>query len=139
MKLHKFYNRIDASTLKRKYADADEEDSYTHLRKQIQVIGIRQEQNQVEDLPVTTVTKGNLLNHQVPTSISESFKFKLVAGPTQSGKTQWTMKFLKGRRQQIDPPLDGIFFCYSEWQDSVLYNVKYRLLNSIKEYPPWTR
>ena len=41
----------------------------------------------------------------------------LVAGPTQSGKTQWTVKFLKERRQRIEPPVDGILFCYSIWQD----------------------
>ena len=41
----------------------------------------------------------------------------LVAGPAQFGKTQWTVKFLKERNQRIDPPVDDILFCYSEWQD----------------------
>ena len=41
----------------------------------------------------------------------------LVAGPTQSGKTQWTVKFLKERNQRINPPVDDILFCYSEWHD----------------------
>ena len=41
----------------------------------------------------------------------------LVAGPTQSDKTQWTVKFLKEHHQRIDPPVDGILSCYSEWKD----------------------
>ena len=40
-----------------------------------------------------------------------------VAGPTQSGKIQWTVKFLKERHQHIDPPVDGVLFCYFQWQD----------------------
>ena len=72
-------------------------------------------------VPVTTANKRDLLSRQASTSIAESFKFKhpfgmLVAGPTQSGKTQWTVKFLKERHQHIDTPVDGILFCYSEWQ-----------------------
>ena len=68
-----------------------------------------------EGEPFTTVSKRNLLNHQASTSIAESFEFKhpfgmLVAGPTQSGKTQWTVKFLKERNQRIDPPVDDILF-----------------------------
>ena len=97
LKVHKLYKHAAANTLKRKHADVD------------------------DGIPITTMSKRDLLVHQVPTAISESFKFNhpfgmLVAGPTQSGKTQWTVKFLKERHQRIDPPVDGILFCYSEWQ-----------------------
>ena len=73
-------------------------------------------------VPITTVNKPNLFSHQVPELGSHHFKFKhpfgiLVAGPTQSGKTLWTVNFLKECHQRIYPPVDGILFCYSEWQD----------------------
>ena len=42
----------------------------------------------------------------------------LVAGPSRSGKTQWTMKLLKDRHQRIEPLVDGILFCYSQWQQA---------------------
>ena len=41
----------------------------------------------------------------------------LVAGPTQSGKTQWTVKFLKERHQRSESPVNEILFCYTQWQD----------------------
>ena len=119
LKVHKLYKHADSNTLKRKHRDFDDEDFYTPLKKTI-----------LGDRNLTEAELGfkreellqHLLNHQDSTSIAKSFKFKhpfgmLVAGPTQSGKTQWTVKFLKERHQHIDPPVDGILFCYSEWQD----------------------
>ena len=132
LKVHKLYKHADANTLKRKHADADDEDFYTSLKKTIPddrnlseaESGFTKEESlqRHKGEPFTTVSKRNLLNRQASTSIAESFKFKhpfgmLVAGPTQSGKTQWTVKFLKERNQRINPPVDDILFCYSEWHD----------------------
>ena len=132
LKVHKLYKHADANTLKRKHADADDEDFYTTLKKTNPDYwnsteaepGFTREGSlqRREDVSASTVSKRNILNHQVPTIIYEYFKFKhpfgmLVAGPTQSGKMQWTVKFLKERHHCNDPPVDGILFCYSEWQD----------------------
>ena len=73
-------------------------------------------------IPVTTVSKRNLFSHQALAPRSQPFKFKhpfcmLVAGPSRSGKTQWVVKLLKQRHQRIEPPVDGIVFCYAHWQD----------------------
>ena len=43
----------------------------------------------------------------------------LVAGPSRSGKTQWTVKLLEQRQQRIEPPVDRILFCYSQWQKNL--------------------
>ena len=116
LKVHKLYKHADANTLKRKHADADDEDFYTSLKKTIPddrnlseaESGFTKEESlqRHEGEPFTTVSKRNLLNRQASTSIAESFKFKhpfgmLVAGPTQSGKTQWTVKFLKSLQNII--------------------------------------
>ena len=41
----------------------------------------------------------------------------MVAGPSRSGKTQWVVKLLKERHERIDPPVHGVMFCYTHWQD----------------------
>ena len=42
----------------------------------------------------------------------------LIAGPTKSGKTTWTIKFLENASELIEPPPQQIIFCYNEWQPS---------------------
>ena len=41
----------------------------------------------------------------------------MVAGLPCSGKTQWVVRLLKERRERIEPPVDGVVFCYSHWQE----------------------
>ena len=41
----------------------------------------------------------------------------MVAGPSRSGKTQWVVRLLKERHKRIEPPVDGVLFCYAHWQD----------------------
>jgi hypothetical protein len=40
----------------------------------------------------------------------------LVVGPTQSGKTVFTFKFIREARQLIHPPPEKIVYCYGEFQ-----------------------
>ena len=40
----------------------------------------------------------------------------LVAGPSHSGKTSWTVQLLAERRDRFQPPVDNILYCYSQWQ-----------------------
>ena len=42
----------------------------------------------------------------------------MVCGPSRSGKTKWTVRLLKERHDIIQPTIDGILFCYSQWQPS---------------------
>ena len=131
---HKISVHDVLSTKKQKYVDEDDRDSYPPLKRSNAIpdnwnpneeeSGFEREESlqRSDAAPVTTVSKRNLFRHQVPELGSHHFKFKhpfcmLVAGPTQSGKTQWTVKFLKERHQRTDPPVDGILFCYSQWQD----------------------
>ena len=112
----------------RKFADKDDEDFEPLTRSNAVPDNWNPNEEEPESLqrsdgiPVTTVSKRNLFSHQALAPRAQPFKFKhpfcmLVAGPTQSGKTQWTVKFLKERHQRIEPPIDGILFCYAQWQD----------------------
>ena len=132
---HKISVHGNVPSGKRKYASEevdDDEEPYSPLKRSNAVPDNWNPGNWNEEeeeslqrsdgVPVTTVSKRNLFSHQAPDLGSQHFKFKhpfgmQVAGPTQSGKTQWTVKFLKERHQRIDPPVDGILFCYSQWQD----------------------
>jgi hypothetical protein len=40
----------------------------------------------------------------------------LVVGPTQSGKTVFTFKFIREARKLIHPPPEKIVYCYGEFQ-----------------------
>jgi len=40
----------------------------------------------------------------------------MIAGPSQSGKTQLTKKIIFENQQLFEPPPDKIYYCYSEWQ-----------------------
>ena len=40
----------------------------------------------------------------------------IVAGPTMSGKTEWTKQLLVRRHACIDQPPDDIIWCYGQWQ-----------------------
>ena len=42
----------------------------------------------------------------------------LVSGPTKSGKTTWTMKFVENAHTLVHPKPDQIIWCYQEWQPS---------------------
>ena len=37
----------------------------------------------------------------------------MVAGPSRSGKTQWVVRLLQERRERIEPPVEGVGFCYA--------------------------
>ena len=71
---------------------------------------------------MTTVNKQrHQQSHQALVPKAQSFKFKhpfcmLVAGPSHSGKTSWTVKLLAERRECFQPPVDTILYCYSQWQ-----------------------
>ena len=41
----------------------------------------------------------------------------MVAGLSRSGKTQWVVQLLQQRGERIDPPVDGVVYCYAHWQD----------------------
>ena len=50
-----------------------------------------------------------------------NFKFKhpfcmMIAGPSRSGKTQWTMNLLRAKDDRIEPSPDKIVYCYMHWQ-----------------------
>lgn len=51
----------------------------------------------------------------------------LVSGPTKSGKTTWTIKFLENANLLINPPPQQIIYCYNEWQPN--YNRLQNLSN----------
>ena len=106
---HKKLAHCQTPSSKRKYAaeEVNDQEFYSPLKRSNAVPENLNPSNRNEEeeeplqrsdgVPVTTVCKRN---HQVPTAISESFKFKhpfgmLVAGPTQSGKTLWTMKIFE--------------------------------------------
>lgn len=40
----------------------------------------------------------------------------IVSGPTRSGKSTFTSRFIKSRKCIVDKPLEQVIFCYSEWQ-----------------------
>ena len=40
-----------------------------------------------------------------------------ISGPTQCGKTQWTLKFIKHINQMVSPSIERIVWCYSIYQD----------------------
>ena len=51
--------------------------------------------------------------------LSLKFPFTcVVAGPTRSGKTEWTKRLVKHASELISPPPHKIIWCYGEWQDS---------------------
>ena len=117
LKVHKLNKHRVAKNTKRNYVNEDDdEDSYSPLKRSNAVPdNWNPNEEELESLqgsdaiPVTTVSNRNLFSHQALASRSQPFKFKhpfcmLVAGPTQSGKTQWTVKFLKERHQRIEPP-----------------------------------
>lgn len=40
----------------------------------------------------------------------------LLSGPSQSGKTYWTIKLIEKCRQKVVPPIDRVVFVYNIWQ-----------------------
>ena len=40
-----------------------------------------------------------------------------IPGPSQCGKTQWTLKFIKHINQMVSPSIERIVWCYSIYQD----------------------
>ena len=72
-----------------------------------------------DDVPTTS--KQNLSSHQALVPKAQFFKFKhpfcmLVAGPSHSGKTSWTVQLLAERRECFQPPVDTILYFYSQRQ-----------------------
>ena len=68
------------------------------------------------------VSKRNVFGYQSLEPRKHLFKFKhpfcmMVAGPSRSGKTQWVVQLLQQRGERIDPPVDGVVYCYAHWQD----------------------
>jgi hypothetical protein len=49
----------------------------------------------------------------------------VIAGPTRSGKTEWTKKLVLNAQEMIIPPPHRIIWAYGEWQES------YRKLSEI--------
>ena len=128
LKVHKLNRHSNSKAMKRMYLDEDAAESYTPLERSNAVPDnwkpnvdepgfARKESLQRTDRePYTSVRKRNLFIHQDLAPRSQTFKFQhpfcmLVAGPSRSGKTQWTMKLLKERHQHR---VDGILFCYSQ-------------------------
>ena len=69
-----------------------------------------------------TVSRRNMFSHHAMAPRSQPFRFQhpfcmMLAGPSRSGKTQWVVHLLKERRGRIEPPVDGVVFCYSHWQE----------------------
>ena len=44
----------------------------------------------------------------------------MVAGMTGSGKTAWVQTLLQQAQNVIDPPLERIVWCYSQWQPAYM-------------------
>lgn len=44
----------------------------------------------------------------------------ILAGATRSGKTQWLLRFIRHRREMIEPSPQKVLYCYSELNDVVL-------------------
>ena len=111
-------------TKKRKYLDESESNEpYPPLErsnndgwKLKQVPGFAREESLQRSDAVpdhNTVSRRNIFGHQALATRSQPFKFKhpfcmMVAGPSQSGKTQWVVRLLKERRERIEPPVDGV-------------------------------
>ena len=60
----------------------------------------------------------NLEHRDLP----KNFKFlhpfcMMVAGPSRSGKTQWTVKLLSEKNERIEPVPGQIIYCYAHWQE----------------------
>jgi hypothetical protein len=61
------------------------------------------------------------MRHLTEKTMDLSFKFPftcIVAGPTRSGKTEWTKKLVRAAKEMISPAPDRIIWAYGEWQDS---------------------
>ena len=108
LKVHKLNKHRDAKNTKRTYED-DDDDFYKPLKRS-NAVPDNWNPNEEEPeslqrsdgIPVTTVSKRNLFSHQALSLRSQPFKFKhpfcmLVAGPSHSGKTSWTVKLLAER------------------------------------------
>ena len=124
---HKKMQHGQTPSSKRKYVerDADDEESYQPLLKQDNTSSLDKQNTEsasVSDDSLkrrdsTTDTEQSLFNDKP----AKSFKFKhpccmMVAGPSQSGKTTWTVRLLERRNERFQPAFDVILFCYSQWQ-----------------------
>ena len=41
----------------------------------------------------------------------------IVAGPTMSGKTEWTKRLVRGGHAFVDTPISDVNLCYGQWQN----------------------
>ena len=133
--VHNVSTVVAPPTKKRKYLDgSDDEESYPPLErsdndswKLNQAPGFAREESLQRSDAVpdcNTVSRRNMFSHQALAPRLQLFKFKhrfcmMVAGPSRSGKTQWVVRLLKERRERIEPPVDGVVFCYSHWQENM--------------------
>ena len=117
-----------APSQKRKHLDDSDDEQYAPLERSDnvgwkfnQVPGFaRDEPLQRSDaVPEHDVVRGpNNFGNQALAARSQPFTFKdpfcmTVAGPSRSGKTQWVVQLLKERRERIEPPVEGVVFCYA--------------------------
>jgi len=59
----------------------------------------------------------------------------IVAGPTKVGKTEFVMKLVKYSPQLIQPSIQKIFWCYSEWQEKYRELMKNPIVNLVSGIP----
>ena len=121
---HKISVHKDTTTNKRKYPDDDTQVSNSPSIKQLldPIDNLNEQAFPSDDCSLkrrdsTTDTEQSLFNDQP----AKSFKFKhpcymMVAGPSQSGKTTWTVRLLEKREECFQPAVDTILFYYSQWQ-----------------------
>lgn len=67
--------------------------------------------------------KKRLRNRSICFNMTHQFKhpFTLVlTGATGSGKTEWTRRFIKWRKEIIDPPVVNVLYCYGELNKCIL-------------------
>ena len=131
LKVHKLNVHSNSKAMIRMYLDEDAEESYPPLERSNAVPdnwkpnvykpGLAREESlrRTNGEPDTSVSKRNPFRNHALAPRSQTLKFQhpfcmLVAEPSRSGKTQWTMKLLKERHQRIEPLVDSILFCYSQ-------------------------